>query len=619
MTRWLFALLLLLPSLAVAQTSRGPVDAQNFGTTPFLTPGSTTARTDAARWGDVRNAVDWGADPTGVADSTAALNNALATDASGVYHNVYMPPGNPNYQVTNSVTVHQGQCLTGDSENQPAIVAGYNYNSAGGSPLVLSGTAAPCAKNLNIEFTQPTSIGSRGNFATLAAGCGGNGKGCEYPAAINLTAAANAHIENVQVQNAWDCATATWATSNAAVDIINFKCGAFDKGLNFSGSTGVVNLSNYSFFPYGITTANNSAIYADGNTFAAVLSNMQDFTAANLFDFGGRFSVTGSSWNNVTLTNPEFDGDNATFEFGASGGFATITGAYSSGSSTGANTACEIQVTAGTVTVSTHELQNNTDSNAASACVSAGNLILNGVHIPNNNNAASSVSQTGGVLAMNGGISDTGSGTWSVPLIKSTAGIVNLQGVTLGGAGSGTAISTVDGASNIVSGNTIRSGWTFVAPAGASILGKYYPNAGGPTFAVSQGAPSNPTGTTSTAAFVMMGMAQAFTPAINGKVQLHFDGICTNSGANDALEFQLRYGTGTAPINGAALAGSAVSSTVPGAVTVSAANQWFSCSQIQIVAGLTVGTAYWYDVAVEAVTGGTAALANVTMNANELP
>lgn len=624
MTRWLFALLLLLPSLAVAQTSRGPVDVQNFGTTPFLTPGSATARTDAARWGDVRNAVDWGADPTGVADSTAALNNALAADGNGVYHNVYLPPGiAAQYHVTNVVTVHPGQCLVSDNSTQVMITIGYDYNSSAGSPLALSGNSfgTPCVEHVMIAFTQPASIGTRSNFATLASGCGGNGKGCEYPAAIDLTNATNATLDDVFILGAWDCVTATWATSNADTEIRNIRCGAFDKGLNLAGSTGIVNLTDYHFFPWGIGVA-NLPIYTDGNTYSAVFTSMGGINAKNYFSSQGRLLITGSAQPSFAyFTDPIMDQDNATFEVNSTSEIITITGGHSVGSSTGADTACELNITAGvpSVMVSSHEFRGNTDSAAGLICSAGGNLNVSNSELVVAATGDKAVVQTGGNLIFKGN-DIVATGVHTVPLISSTSGTYNISGNSVGlGGGSGVGISVTDAAGDMVSGNALGSGWTFTVPAGASLLGKYYPNAGGPTFAVSQGAPANPTGTTSTAAFVMMGMAQAFTPAINGKVQLHFDGICTNSGANDALEFQLRYGTGTAPINGAALAGSAVSSTVPGAVTVSAANQWFSCSQIQIVAGLTVGTAYWYDVAVEAVTGGTAALANVTMNANELP
>ena len=54
--------------------------------------GSTTARTLGARAADVVNVLDWGADPTGVLDSTAAFQAAL-NSTSGGNKGVIVPAG----------------------------------------------------------------------------------------------------------------------------------------------------------------------------------------------------------------------------------------------------------------------------------------------------------------------------------------------------------------------------------------------------------------------------------------------------------------------------------------------------------------------------------------------
>jgi Pectate lyase superfamily protein len=64
------------------------------------------------------NVVAYGADPTGVADSTTAINNAVAAAAGGT---VYFPNG--NYKVTGSITLSPFTCYQGESKFSTIIKA----------------------------------------------------------------------------------------------------------------------------------------------------------------------------------------------------------------------------------------------------------------------------------------------------------------------------------------------------------------------------------------------------------------------------------------------------------------------------------------------------------------
>lgn len=120
-----------------------------------------------------------------------------------------------------------------------------------------------------------------------------------------------------------------------------------------------------------------------------------------------------------------------------------------------------------------------------------------------------------------------------------------------------------------------------------------------------------PTGTASLT-FVMVGLAQAFTPTATGTAFIEVTGDMTSSVATDGGNLQCVYGTGTAPTNGATLPASGVTvgsvkkftsgSTTPGKVH-------FICDGE--TGTLIPGTAYWVDVQFEAVTGGTFTLADV--------
>lgn len=137
---------------------------------------------------------------------------------------------------------------------------------------------------------------------------------------------------------------------------------------------------------------------------------------------------------------------------------------------------------------------------------------------------------------------------------------------------------------------------------------------------VSQSSPSDPTGTTNTTG-LMMGMAGAITPRMTGRILITISGDISNDTADDGAKVQARYGTGTAPTNAAALTGTTcgglvvANSTVPGAGTLAMRDPF----SVQCIAtGLTVGTAYWIDAGLAAITGGTATIKNVSITAFEL-
>jgi hypothetical protein len=93
-------------------------------------------------------------------------------------------------------------------------------------------------------------------------------------------------------------------------------------------------------------------------------------------------------------------------------------------------------------------------------------------------------------------------------------------------------------------------------------------------------------------------------------------GDIDNGTASDGAQVQIRYGTGTAPTNAAILTGTTVGSLIK-MVSNNATNRMpFHCNAI--VSGLTVGTAYWIDLSLAAITGGTARIRDVSISAIEL-
>ena len=115
---------------------------------------------------------------------------------------------------------------------------------------------------------------------------------------------------------------------------------------------------------------------------------------------------------------------------------------------------------------------------------------------------------------------------------------------------------------------------------------------------------SNPTGTTN-ATGVMMGASSgvSVTPSQTGRLLILFSGDGAVSVAGSTFAAGVRYGTGTAPANGAALSGTECT-YVSG--TSATANAQVSFELSCVVAGLTVGTAYWIQPRLASISGGTA-------------
>jgi hypothetical protein len=151
-------------------------------------------------------------------------------------------------------------------------------------------------------------------------------------------------------------------------------------------------------------------------------------------------------------------------------------------------------------------------------------------------------------------------------------------------------------------------------PLGNNIMVGSNPNS---TFipGFAQGLNQNPTGTASTTG-VMMGLGLAFTPKTSGFAYMLAKGAVANSVSGDGANVGVRYGTGTAPTNGAACTGSTAGT---GQIVTAAANgQKMALNTGGFVSAMTLGTAYWVDLCVLAVTGGTATVTNLDLSAREM-
>lgn len=131
--------------------------------------GGTVARSEQDRAGDVANVLDFGADPTGVADSTAAINAALAR-----HRTVYLPAG--TYHITDSLnlgTATTGQTIYGDG-TATVLDIGPDFNASAVGVVVLAPTPWPLGLsighsvcNLRFLFHQPLDFVTTTTVASL--------------------------------------------------------------------------------------------------------------------------------------------------------------------------------------------------------------------------------------------------------------------------------------------------------------------------------------------------------------------------------------------------------------------------------------------------------------------
>jgi len=186
----------------------------------------------------------------------------------------------------------------------------------------------------------------------------------------------------------------------------------------------------------------------------------------------------------------------------------------------------------------------------------------------------------------------------------------------------GTATGTRQIATQLFSGQTADIA-TFFASNGSTVLAKIN-SAGvyiGPQAATVSYKPSNPTATTSLSVVCMgIGSTCTYTPLATGKVLVTVCGSWLTATATVQGGIGARYGTGTAPANGAADTGTAWGTNAATENIRAAGTGGGLPFAFTELLSLTANTAYWFDL----VTGTTnaadaATITNIVMTLQELP
>lgn len=137
----------------------------------------------------------------------------------------------------------------------------------------------------------------------------------------------------------------------------------------------------------------------------------------------------------------------------------------------------------------------------------------------------------------------------------------------------------------------------------------------GAQLAVTTVLPANPSGVNN-ATGLMAGLAVSFTPAASGRVLVVVSLNWNNGSTGSVASFQIRYGTGTAPTNGAALTGSTAGSLISNRSPNGTDPQAGAASGT--ATGLSVGTTYWFDLSQASDGGSTTTLTNISYTIVEI-
>lgn len=223
-------------------------------------------RTVQSKLRDTVSVLDYGADPTGVADSTAAFQAAVN------YSNVYVPTG--NYRITSTILVPSNRKITGNGYGSRLFADGTfvptNMAWAGGPLPVMFGNAGivSSSANANIEIDGIYSDWSTGpgqvHHVHMRNTTGCRVRNCYFRKGADATAFTMSSDYQVTGNTAWDtanCAYDQWENSHDGLVANNIAYIAFGYGMLATGDTSL----NTPGTTYAIHFVNNE-IHGDGTS-----------------------------------------------------------------------------------------------------------------------------------------------------------------------------------------------------------------------------------------------------------------------------------------------------------------------------------------------------------------
>lgn len=236
--------------------------------------------------------------------------------------------------------------------------------------------------------------------------------------------------------------------------------------------------------------------------------------------------------------------------------------------------------------------------------------------------AISSAGTSGQPMLSGGASADPNWGTLG-PTFGGTGLTTATQGDLLYASGANTWASLAD----VAAGSLLRSGGVSTAPAYTTATFPTTVAAGNYLIATTSNAviavqpalthsnPANQTGN-ATATLKMNGLACAITPVATGRIVFTITGQLVQTTTGDGVVVKLAEGTGTAPSNAGAAAGTIISATQTWTALTGQLTSQFAITAS--ATGFSLATAVWFDLQIAEVTGGTASATNIDCTAHEI-
>lgn len=301
------------------------------------------------------NILRYGADPTGVADSTTAIQNA-----SKVSQDVYYPPG--TYKVTDMITLTISQQRHhGEGVNSVVSVAS-TFNLARQGVYKWTQSAypngafqnAPQFENLHITCDQ-SGVSAAGTRANLV----------QYPAALFMRNGPRLKVTNCLIEQFIIGIDVQGFCAGMVLDTVYLCC--YTLGLVIDGNGDTIEMNYLHCIPYDTWTTNQKNIYFDGGNTNIVTGRNDGMDLTNCLFLGTCVAINsftgtgvnypgtfaGAGWltgktGNALITNTGFD-TAAQIISAAVGSTFTLNNCYYSNGAVGNVT--WLQITAGTIVI----------------------------------------------------------------------------------------------------------------------------------------------------------------------------------------------------------------------------------------------------------------------------
>lgn len=407
------------------------------------------ARTLQAKLGEFVSVADFGADPTGVTDATAAFNNALAAS-----NNVYVPPG--TYTIGNAVTLANGQRIYGH-RRKSIISIPATFNAAALGCFVFSaGEPGPKVEGLTFIQSQPDST-----TPTV------------YPPVIYAQGVARWLIKECRIACCYDGIDMRGNDGGAVID--DLELCALHVGINIDGCLDTVKVDHLHYWVFagagaGIITTNQRSAYRAATAINS--ARCDDFILSNsiLYDCVKALNLykSASGMTIGTVNNVDFDtsgGLNVTTD-----ARIRVTNCYMT---MGATDSYFVNMNGGSVFISNTRIETDQINAAASGMIQAtgGALALLGCEISGAAYDKTLVYASGASLILNDcSLSRTANGSYGTPMVS----ITGTKGTAIGnfcsdiGTGSGTFLAIATDTGFVARDNNLR-GWKITTPTSSAL------------------------------------------------------------------------------------------------------------------------------------------------------